>query len=77
MKRPVLHLVLIFSALFPAAMRLQADGPAWTAVHGGWAGPDQAFSLGYRFTVTSTIQVTHLGRVDYNGVWKLDFSILH
>ena len=67
MKRAILHLLVVQCALFPAALRLQADSPAWTAVNTGTAGPDLAFSLGYRFTVTNTIQVTDLGRVDYNG----------
>ena len=67
MKRAILHLLVVQCALFPAALRLQADGPAWTALNTGTAGPDFAFSLGYRFTVTNTLQVTDLGRVDYNG----------
>ncbi|MEI6781900.1 MAG: sialate O-acetylesterase [Verrucomicrobiota bacterium] len=67
MKRIILHLLLILCALFPAARCLQAASPAWTAANTGTAGPNSAFSLGYRFTVTNTIQVTHLGRVDYKG----------
>ena len=68
MKRAILHLLVIQCALFSTALCLQADGPAWTA-QGTRARPGPAldFSLGYRFTVASTIQVTHLGRVDYNG----------
>ena len=39
----------------------------WTAQNTGTTGNANSFSLGYRFTVASSIQVTHLGRVDYNG----------
>lgn len=67
MKRESLLHLLLLCALSLAALRLRADNSAWTAQDTGTAGNNFDFSLGYRFTVTNTLQVTHLGRVDYDG----------
>lgn len=67
MKRTILRLLLVPCALTLAAPRLPAESPAWTAQDTGTPGDNAAFSLGFRFTVTNAIQVTHLGRVDYDG----------
>jgi len=53
--------------LFATALRLPADTSAWTAQDAGTPGLAADFSLGYRFTVTNVIQLTQLGRVDYDG----------
>lgn len=53
--------------LLTTSPRLSADTPAWTAQDAGTPGQATDFSLGYRFTVTSIVQLTQLGRVDYDG----------
>lgn len=66
--KPPTRLLLILLALGCSIVDcLRAQVPAWTAENPGTAGPASDFSLGYRFTVTGTIQLTHLGRVDYDG----------
>lgn len=67
MKSTTLHFLTLLSIFCAGAQRLQADDPAWTAQNRGTAGPALDFSLGYRFTITNSIQLTHLGRVDYDG----------
>jgi hypothetical protein len=62
---------LKMSLLIAFVLRAQfgfADGLAcWGANNLGTTGPNYAFSLGYRFKATNTLQATHLGRVDYDG----------
>src|SRR5262245_54954962 len=57
----------LIALLFKTSLGLGADTPAWTAQDVGTRGPAEAFSLGYRFTVTNLTQLTQLGRVDYDG----------
>ncbi len=67
MKRTIQFLLFLFALGGSVALNLQGQVPAWTALDTGTAGPAADFALGFRFTVTTTIQLTHLGRVDYDG----------
>ncbi len=67
MRLTTVHLPLMVATFIAAASALRADIPAWTAQTTGAPGLASDFSLGYRFIVTNAIQLTHLGRVDYDG----------
>jgi len=63
----ILRSLILSALLLTTSLGFAADSPAWTAQDVGTPGPPESFSLGYRFTVTNLIQLTQLGRVDYDG----------
>ena len=67
MKLTAGHSLFMVAAFLATAPSLRADISSWTAQTTGAPGLASDFSLGYRFTVTNVIQLTHLGRVDYDG----------
>lgn len=67
MKTPTLRCLIPMAVMCCTTLALSADTVAWTAQDTGTPGLAAEFSLGFRFTVTNVIQLTQLGRVDYDG----------